>query len=215
MDSKYVRKTVENLLAELEKNPAIGRRMSPSFMSRYGRPLGLGIALGVSGAVGCGDSSEDSTSPDARMTSSDVLPGNRDAYGMAMPDAAADTRDALSPTYDVYVRPLDTGPGDAYGIRSEVGRDTRDALPFAIDAYGIDRPADSRDAQNLADSRDAQKLADSRDTLSPNYDIYVRPLDTGHVDVYGVKSDALLDPNDAPPVPDAGADALPGDSDAD
>lgn len=192
MDSKYVRKTVENLLAELEKNPAIGRRMSPSFMSRYGRPLGLGIALGVSGAVGCGDSSEESTSPDARMTSSDVLPGNRDAYGMAMPDAAADTRDALSPNYDVYVRPLDTGRADAYGITSDAPRDTRDALPFAIDAYGMvaDRPADSRDALSPADTRDALPFA---------------------IDAYGIRPDT----RDAPPVPDAGADALPGEGDAD
>lgn len=149
MDSKYVRKTVDNLLAELERNPAIGRRMSPSFMSRYGRPLGLGIALGVSGVAGCSGSSEESKNPDALPAAKDALDGARDAYGIS---------------WEVQ------GSPDLYRADVAQPADTRDALSYSIDAYGIrsDAPVDTRDA------------------LGPTYDIYVRPLDTGHVDVYGV-----------------------------
>jgi hypothetical protein len=168
-------------------------------MSRYGRPLGLGIALGVSTTAGCSGSSE----------TKDALPGGVDAYGIRIGDAPpvlkdasdagardlpADTRDALSPTYDIYVRPLDTGHVDVYGIAG-----------FRDGPAPSDRPVD-----NL----------DTRDALSPN-DVYVRPLDGGPVDVYGVAgfrdgavvSDSPVDTRDAPSPVDAGDDAKPGDAD--
>ena len=114
MDSKYVRTKVETLLAELERNPALGRRRSPSFMNRYGRPLGLGLALGVSGAVGCSGSSESKT-PDA-------MPAPKDAY--AVPDSRRDSAP-------------DTVPAQAEVGIPDVPADTRDVLPPRVDAYGV------------------------------------------------------------------------------
>ena len=70
MDPKYVRTTVENLLADLLRNPGIGRPRS--FMGRYGRPLGFGIALGLGGAAGCAGSGG----------TTDALPPAADAYGV-------------------------------------------------------------------------------------------------------------------------------------
>lgn len=141
MDSKYVRTTVENLLAELERNPAIGRRPSPSFMGRYGRPLGLGIALAASGVAGCDDS--------------DALPPRADAYGVAdvgpllkmdAPPLTSDAADAGAREVSAETRDVLPGPVDVYGGPADVSptADTRDALPYPIDAYGI--RVDARDA---------------------------------------------------------------------
>lgn len=224
MDSKYVRTTVDNLLAELERNPAIGRRPSPSFMNRYGRPLGLGIALGVSGAAGCSGSSEESKgNPDALpfardaygvpdVYRADAAPADRpvdrqadtypfggpvDAYGMTMPDRPAD------------LRFLD-GPVDLYGISSDGRLDTRDALPPNWDLYAAPPWDTSRDTDGtMADTMDTRPL------IGDGYgDLYGisnpdRPADTRDAlplfgDAYGMTNPDR--PVDGPAAPDAGTD---------
>jgi hypothetical protein len=154
MDPKYVRKTVENLLAELERNPAIGRRPSPSFMGRYGRPLGLGIALGVSGVAGC---------------DSDALPQRADAYGVAdvgplpkmdAPPLTIDASDAGAREVSAEAMDVLPGPVDVYGGPADVPPmvDTRDALPNDVPVYGVDvgRGIDTQDAPPVSDTQDAQ-----------------------------------------------------------
>jgi hypothetical protein len=194
MDSKYVRKTVENLLAELEKNPAIGRRPSPSFMSRYGRPLGLGIALSASGALGCSGSSEESKNPDALPASKDAVPEAVAVYGTDV-GKGIDTKDALPP------------PVDVYGT-TDVGQpiDTRDALPGRVDAYGVaDVPFVQKDA---ADAGSPDLLADTRDALPKDVAVYGVDLGRGldskdalppPVDVYGTDVGQAVDTPDAQP----------------
>jgi hypothetical protein len=157
MDSKYVRKTVENLLAELERNPAIGRRQSPSFMSRYGRPLGLGIALGVSGVAGCDDSDALPPRADAYgggpFLKRDASPPTSDASDAGALDLAADTRDALP--NDVPVYGVGIGNEDAQDATPKA--DTRDAVPEADAVYGTDvgYGIDTKDAPPIADTGDA------------------------------------------------------------
>src|ERR1039457_6500267 len=133
MDPKQVRKTIDNLLADLVRNPSLGRPQS--FMGRFGRPLALGVALGVGSVAGCSSGSDNR----------DALPGSVDGYGgtagvvirSEVPDgASADTRDALPGTVDIYgatVDSLNPPPDSADGATA----DTRDALPLVGDAYGI------------------------------------------------------------------------------
>jgi hypothetical protein len=180
MDPKYVRTTVENLLADLLRNPGIGRPRS--FMGRYGRPLGFGIALGLGGAAGCSDSSlSPARDADASVDARDALPAVADL------PVNPDTRDALPPRPDLYgMTMIDLPPA----------RDTRDALPLAPDAYGMSRP-------------DGPPPRDTRDALPPGIDgddvTDVSPADTRNAlpdvtDLYGISRDT----RDAlPPAPDA------------
>lgn len=185
MDPKYVRTTVENLLADLLRNPGIGRPRS--FMGRYGRPLGFGIALGIGGAAGC----------------SDALPLVPDAYTMTDADASVDTRDALPAVADTPVNPdtrdaLPPAP-DAYGMTPDArdtSVDTRDALPSAPDLYGLTMV-------------EVPPARDTRDALPPGIDgddvTDVSPAETRNalpdvIDLYGIS----IDTRDAlPPAPDA------------
>jgi hypothetical protein len=178
MDPKHVRRTVENLLADLQRNPAIGR---PSWMRRYGRPLGFGIALGIGGAAGCGDSGNEKH---------DALPTVVDAYGVRDLPAAIEKQDAP--------------PSGLDG-----GADTRDALPGPIDVYGVNdypKDVDRRDAPPPG-LDGAETLDVSRDVLAaeappPGIDgataVDVSPVDTRDAlplmsDAYGVQDvrDAL------------------------
>jgi hypothetical protein len=196
MDSKYVRTIVENLLAELERNPSIGRRPSTSFMSRYGRPLGLGIAMGVGGVAGC---------------SGDALPPRVDAYGVV----ADRPVEMLSPAADA----------DALDVRISDLVDASDVLPPRVDAYGVvaDRPvevsspaADAADADgtmalDALDARIPDGSADAKEVLPPPVDAYGMVADRPRealpppVDAYGV-----IAPDAS--VVDAGHDVSPGDS---
>jgi hypothetical protein len=176
-------------------------------MNRYGRPLGLGLALGVSGVTGCSASKD---SPDA-------LPAGRDAYGVAdMP------------------RALDTKPAKAEVGTPDVPADTRDVLPPRVDAYGVARPdvpivtPDLRDAYvpidstldwakpptDASDARLPDGSVDGRDALPYPVDIYGaadRPVYKDvlptPVDAYGMVADR---PSDSPGA-DAGRDG--GDAD--
>jgi hypothetical protein len=176
MDPRYVRKTVENLLADLLRNPGIGRPRS--FLGRYGRPLGFGIALGIGGAAGCSDSNLSpglnpaDAAPDrpVLVDAKDDGPGPADGDGTVMsPDTAdgpamADTRDALPPAPDLYgLTAIDVPPA----------RDTRDALSPGVDGSDVTdvSPADTRDA--LPRSPDVYGMTiDTRDALPRSPDAY-------------------------------------------
>jgi hypothetical protein len=181
MDPKQMRKTLDDLLAELERNPRIARR--PTFMARYGRPLGFGLAIGVGGVAGCGSTG----------TTKDALPAAADAYGADMPlivDSvpSPDTRDALPLAPDLYgiYWSLD-GPGgaDEAGLPdvSDVSPpDTRDVLPLLVDAYGL--TVDSLPPAVDAYGADRSPI-DARD-VSPELD---GGIDGGSVDGGAVDSD--------------------------
>lgn len=189
MDPRDVRRTVDNLLADLLRNPRIGRPRS--FMGRYGRPLGFGIALGMSGAIGCGGSGD----------GGDALPAAIDAYGTTdlrlppedtQPDGAdvptiADTREALPPARDTY--------GMAREVL-EASVDTRDALPPAPDVYGIT-------------AVDGLPTRDTRDALPPGIDgsIDTRDALPPAPDAYGIMDRPLpVDTNDGGPLDGGKAD---------
>jgi hypothetical protein len=130
MNPKYVRSAVDRLLADLAKDPRIGR---PSLMRRYGRPVGFGLALGLGGITGCGSGS----------STTDALPPLVDVYGadsVIVRDAAKDVADALPLSPDAYgmIGPVDVPPL----------ADVADALPGAVDVYAADRPfgSDAGDA---------------------------------------------------------------------
>jgi len=172
MDPKQVRKTVDVLLADLARNPALGRPLS--FMRRMGRPLGLGLALGVGSVAGC--DSETSTPPrdsgiGVATDTRDALSKGMEIYGIDVSLPSLDTRDALPASADIYGATVDglaisdasqevlPAPVDAYGDdRAEVSApldgepvDTRDALPRPVDIYGatvdgLIAPVDTRDA---------------------------------------------------------------------
>lgn len=120
MDPKYVRKTVDNLLEDLRRDPRIGGRSG--LMARYGRPLGFSVALGLGGIAGCADGSN--AEKDAGR---DSVPLSADAYGDAAPDSWPLARDTLPPSADIY-------PVSEVPIMVEAGRDT---LPRPVDAYGL------------------------------------------------------------------------------
>ena len=199
MNPRYVRTMVDRLLADLERNPQLGRRRS--FMGRYGRPLGFGLALGIGGAAGCGGGSSLTVSDaaDAIVRKSDSLPPSVDAYGAQVDGlmVKTDTADAVPPAIDVYAMtaevqpPVDTRdalptpadaygmmmpdvppPADAYGMAMDMRPpvDTRDALPTPADAYGI--------------VPDLRPPIDTRDALPPAVDVYAMlvPIDGGSVD---------------------------------
>jgi hypothetical protein len=167
MDPKHIRKTIDNLLADLRRNPSLGRPQS--FMGRYGRPLGLGLALGIGSVAGCGNGSGGT---------GDALPGAIDIYG-----AASEVR---------YVPPdtVDSGTADssdAFSAQVDTAdsatADTRDVLPPSSDAYGImsDVPDFTRDTADGV-------TADTRDALPPSIDVYgssevfvPSPVDVGDV----------------------------------
>jgi hypothetical protein len=197
MDPKYARTTVDRLLADLEKNPRIGR---PSLMRRYGRPLGLGLALGLGGLAGC---SSDATLPvtadaaDGPVTRNDSLPPSVDLYGIVLPDAA----DASDGPADVAAVPPDVADVlprivDAYGMRTDVLdvppllTDAQDVIPPSGDLYGIlntdaqDVLPPARDAYGIAgDTRDAvPPSVDASDALPPAVDVYAMVGDGGVVD---------------------------------
>jgi hypothetical protein len=193
MDPKQVRRTIDNLLADLVRNPSLGRPQS--FMGRYGRPLGLGLALGIGSVAGCSSGSENR----------DALPAAADAYGAdsfflissdARDGGTIDTRDALPGTVDIYgatVDSLNLSPDSVDGAKA----DTRDALPILADAYGIvmdlpPLPIDAADGAK-ADTRDALPLVgdaygimdlplrvDTADVLPPAVD--GSPVDRSPVD---------------------------------
>jgi hypothetical protein len=178
MDPKKMRKTIDNLLAELERNPRIARR--PTFMARYGRPLGFGLALGIGGVAGCSDSSSD-------MSKKDALSAGVDAYGATIADLAPpDTRDALPPAPDVYGVPdlpplIDTA--DALPIDGVVvdvqPRDAADVLPLIGDAYGV--AGDARDTLPPPGDLYGVFQPETKDVLPPAVDIYAAdrpPVDT-------------------------------------
>ena len=160
MDPKQVRRTIDNLLADLVRNPSLGRPQS--FMGRFGRPLALGVALGVGSVAGCSSGSDNR----------DALPGSVDAYGALVIRADAsdggtiDTRDALPGTVDIYGATVDSLNLPPDSVDSATA-DTRDALPVQADAYGIvmDLPPLPIDAADGA-------TADTRDTLPPVGDAY-------------------------------------------
>ena len=188
MDPRNVRRTIDNLLADLVRNPSLGRPQS--FMRRFGRPLGLGFALGIGSVAGCGNGSGNN---------GDALPSSVDIYGadaMVRTDVAdsrmPDTRDALPRAVDIYgaadwfVPPADSDiadirdalpvTADLYGLVADApvdGRtvDTRDALPPGVDIYGADRfvPPD-------VDGIDGG-TTDARDALPPSSDIYGATID--------------------------------------
>jgi hypothetical protein len=157
MDPKQVRKTIDNLLADLVRTPSLGRPQS--FLGRYGRPVALGVALGIGGVAGC------SSGSDTR----DALPESEAAYGVAIfrdaADGASDTRDALPEAAAVYG--TDVFSPSSIDARDGGSADTRDALPVQADAYGIvmDLPPLPIDAADGA-------TADTRDTLPPVGDAY-------------------------------------------
>jgi hypothetical protein len=141
MNPRYVRTMVDRLLSDLERDPRIGRPRS--WMGRFGRPLGLGLAMGIGGITGC---------------SGDTLPSTADAYGIAADVAGSDIPNAL-PEVDA-----------AYGIAPDRAppADTRDALPIAPDAYGL---ADLTPRDALPFPHDAYgTTADAPDSAPPAAD---------------------------------------------
>jgi len=193
MDPKQVRRTIDNLLADLVRNPSLGRPQS--FMGRFGRPLALGVALGIGSVAGCSSGSDNR----------DALPAAADVYGAdrflpspsdARDGGTIDTRDALPGTVDIYgatVDSLNLPPDSVDGATA----DTRDALPVLADAYGLvmDLPPLPIDAADgvTADTRDALPLVgdaygivdlplrvDTADARSPAVD--GSPVDSSPVD---------------------------------
>jgi hypothetical protein len=161
MNPRYVRTMVDRLLSDLERNPRIGRPRS--WMGRFGRPLGLGLAMGIGSVTGCsGDSSSPLGEPhdaaDAVTQKADTLPPTADAYGIVADVAGSDIPNAL-PEVDA-----------AYGIAPDRAppADTRDALPIAPDAYGL---ADLTPRDALPFPHDAYgTTADANDGAPPAAD---------------------------------------------
>jgi hypothetical protein len=196
MDAKYVRSAVDRLLADLEKDPRIGR---PSLMARFGRPIGFGVALGLGGLTGCGSDPSLPVSGDAADTvvapadvpadlkdvadTRDVLPRLVDAYGLVAPDVPPpwpEVADVIPPS-GPEVADVIPPSGDLYGLLNPdtrdvlpppgdaygiISRDTRDVLPPSVDVYGADRPP----------------AVDASDVLPPSVDVYAMTGDAGVID---------------------------------
>ena len=185
MDPKQVRKTVDNLLADLRRNPALGRPLS--FLRRVGQPLGLGLAIGIGSVAGCGSDNNSSQPRDAvAVDTRDALPPSGDVYGATTDGhiAPSDARDALPPSVDIYGATVD-GPG--------AQPDTRDVLPPPADVYGIA----SLDARWPVDAQPAETQpldgGSVLDAVPPPADMYgiTYPVDTRDAipsagDIYGV-----------------------------
>jgi hypothetical protein len=165
MDSKYVRKTIDDLLEDLRRDPRIGRR--PGLLARYGRPLGFSAALGLGAVAGCADGSnvQDGATADAAQDTAgrELLPMSADAYGLASdslptPDAGPDL---LPP------------PSDAYGIAGDLypAVDKPDGeVAASIDA--LPRTEDALPALDFAGDIYAAPPPDARDALPPSGDLY-------------------------------------------
>jgi hypothetical protein len=152
MDPKKVRKTLDDLCAELDRVA----RAKAAWLGRHSRPIGLGLALGMGSVAGCGSGS-----------THENLPPGVDAYGVSdtRPNRTLDTYEALPPRVDAYgvmsvdardTLPLglDSASVDLYGIRA---LDTYEALPPRVDAYGV-MNVDARDT--VPSSVDAYGIAD-------------------------------------------------------
>lgn len=160
MDPKYVRKTIDNLLADLRREPRITRK--PGLMARYGRPLGFSAALSLGAVAGC----------TGTTNTQDALPTSADAYGLAIdslpkPDAGPDV---LPP------------PRDAYGIAGDAadrpdgeGEAAIDVLPSAIDT--LPRTEDVRAALDFGADIYGVPSPDAREVLPSSGDLYGAPGD--------------------------------------
>jgi len=191
MDAKQARKLLDEVCADLDRR----RSEMSALLGRYARPVGLGLALGLSGVAGCGS---DST----RDTALDASPDMVDAR----PDLPS-PQDIYAATMDLYVPPE----------KKDLGVD------YAVDLYGLAMP-DAKDV-GVGRPVDAYGLTvDVADLRPPAVDIYAaadlpRP---DVVDAYGVPNwdafprvDAGLDGADKPKL-DGGAssDADPVDGGA-
>jgi len=164
MDPKKARETLKRLCAEWDR--------AGQLMSRYVRPAGFSLALGVGVVTGAGCSSTGSSDAllPARDGATEALPPAPDVYGVLdSPPLRLDgrvnivdgARDALPPAQDVY-GVLDSPPLPLDGRVDVV--DSANDLSYAQDAYGVavDRPLDGR--VDIVDS--------AREALPPAQDVY-------------------------------------------
>lgn len=142
MDAKQVRKLLDEVCADLDRR----RADMSALVGRYARPVGLGLALGLSGVAGCGSGSSPGKDLDAAIDlprSQDVYAATSDLYvqpdgkdaGIEYPSASVDA-------YGVTVDVADLRPPspDVYGVADLPGRDVADArviLDSSPDVYGV------------------------------------------------------------------------------